>query len=110
MRPNLKQNQAKKDLAKPLVARSGPSLCSFDREFLFVAGGMHGNTVLSSCEDYSILDDEWNKGPQLCTARMDHSSCAFERHIYVFCGKGENGLPLCDIERLDARAWLTGNT
>ena len=110
MRPKKKQSYTEHNLARPLVARSGPSLCSFDREFLFVTGGMHGNTYLSSCEEYSILDDEWTKGPELSTARMSHSSSAFERYIYVFCGKGESDLLLSDIERLDARAWLSGNT
>ena len=99
---------------KPLTARVGPSLCSHDNEFLFVTGGSHQGTCLDTCEEYSILDDTWTSGPSLNTARAHHSSCTLERYIYVFCGQksleNDQASYLGSIERLDARAWLTGDS
>ena len=51
---------------------------------------------------YSIDQDSWHDAAKLNVARFQHSSCALESKIYVFCGRTDDEL-LNSIEMLDTK-------
>jgi N-acetylneuraminic acid mutarotase len=78
------------------------------KDQMFVFGGMslkQGSSTavesLTSCEVYSIKDDQWQEIPPMANARQSFSACLFnEKYIFVFGGKvlGE-GATLRNYER-----------
>ncbi len=65
------------------------------RDHIYVFGGMSFRPgsdsqiqSLTSCEAYSIKDDQWSEMPPMAHARQSFSACLFnEKYIFVFGGK-----------------------
>ena len=79
-------------LAEPLTPRERPSLVNFADQCIFISGGrglsdFSRRNDLYNVEKYDIKRNTWSKAPDLCIARMNHSSCVLDDTlIYTFCG------------------------
>jgi hypothetical protein len=67
--------------------RHGHSACWFGDKFVVVTGSRkEKNNSQVKCEMYNSDIDLWFEMPDLNVGRHYHSSCPFDKFVYVFCG------------------------
>ena len=98
-------------MSQPPTQRHSLSLTVVQFEYIFAIGGENcHNDYLQSVDIYNIENNFWMGAPALNHARKYHSSCSLGHFVYTCCGKGISGEDLNSFERIDAIAYLNGES
>ena len=78
------------------------SICSFENKFVFVTGGLIENSdKFSSAVRLDLVSCKWVREPDMNYRRARHSSCAFEKAVFVFCGASNENVALYLSEHIE---------
>ena len=79
--------------------RSALGICTYDGK-IFACGGYNGSNMLSSCEYYQPMTNEWKSLPNMNKARSAVAVTVFENHVWVL--GGHDGLTIFNsVEKYD---------
>jgi hypothetical protein len=92
--------QAFEDKAPMVYKRAFfPSIFCIQDSSVYVFGGNSGDKDLSSCEKYSVSENQWRQISSMTLRRNGSSVVAFQKHIFIFGGNEQDVGSLDTIEK-----------